>query len=322
MIDAERAEKATTTAEETIMLNEYQPGTAFPGKIGRTVEESTPAWPAPTRAPDGAPNVLFFVLDDVGYGQLSSFGGLVETPNIDRVAAQGLRYANMHTTALCSPTRSCILTGRNHHSNGVACIMELATGYPGYDGRMPFENGMLPEMLLEHGYNTFCLGKWHLSPSEENTAAGPFHRWPLGRGFERFYGFLGGETNQWYPDLTQDNAPVDAAAARRRRATTSARTWPTRRSRWSSTRTSTRPRSRSSCTTRPARRTPRTTCRRSGPTATRAAFDDGWDAYRETVFARQQELGLLPPTPSSRRATPTCRSGTRCPTTSGGCTPG
>jgi arylsulfatase A-like enzyme len=152
--------------------------------------------------------VLFFVLDDVGYGQLGCFGGLVETPNIDRVAASGLRYANMHTTALCSPTRSCILTGRNHHSNEVACIMELATGYPGYDGRMPSENGMPPEMPLEHGYNTFCLGKWHLSPSEESTPAGPRHRWPLGRGVERFYGFLGGETNQSYPDLIQDNGPI------------------------------------------------------------------------------------------------------------------
>jgi arylsulfatase A-like enzyme len=190
------------------MVTEYEQGSAFPGVVERTVDESTPAWPAPIRAREGAPNVLFFVLDDVGYGQLSSFGGLVDTPNIDRVAANGLRYANMHTTALCSPTRSSILTGRNHHSNGVACIMELATGYPGYDGRMPFENGMLSEMLRPHGYNTFCLGKWHLSPSEDNTAAGPFHRWPLGRGFERYYGFLGGETNQWYPDLTQDNASV------------------------------------------------------------------------------------------------------------------
>jgi arylsulfatase len=194
---------------EAMAVTEYQHGATFPGKIGRTVDESSPAWPAPLRAREGAPNVLFFILDDVGYGQLSCFGGLVETPNIDRVAASGLRYANMHTTALCSPTRACVLTGRNHHSSGVACIMELATGYPGYDGRMPFENGMLPEMLLEHGYNTFCLGKWHLSPAEENTAAGPFHRWPLGRGFERFYGFLGGETNQWYPDLTQDNRSVN-----------------------------------------------------------------------------------------------------------------
>jgi arylsulfatase A-like enzyme len=189
-------------------LVEYEQGTAFPGRIGRTIAESSPAWPRPLRAPAGAPNVVFLVLDDVGYGQLSTFGGLVRTPNIDRVASNGLRYTNMHTTALCSPTRSCILTGRNHHSNGVAAIMETATGFPGYDGRMPFQNGMLSEMLLESGYNTFCVGKWHLSPAEESTPAGPYHRWPLGRGFERFYGFLGGETNQWYPDLTYDNHSV------------------------------------------------------------------------------------------------------------------
>ena len=189
-------------------LVEYKPGSAFPGEIGRTVSESQPAWPEPNRAKEGSPNVIFFVLDDVGYGQMSAFGGLVNTPNINRLAQDGLRYANMHTTALCSPTRSCILTGRNHHSSGVAAIMETATGYPGYDGRMPFENGMLPEMLLEHGYNTFCVGKWHLSPAEESTPAGPFHRWPLGRGFERYYGFLGGETNQWFPDLTYDNHSV------------------------------------------------------------------------------------------------------------------
>jgi arylsulfatase A-like enzyme len=112
----------------------------------------------------------------------------LDTQNIDPVAESGVRYANVHTTALCSSTRSYILTGRNHHSNGMARIRGLATGYPGYDGRMPFENGMLPEMLRPNGYNAFCLGKWHLSPSEDNTAAGPFHRWSLGRGFERFYG--------------------------------------------------------------------------------------------------------------------------------------
>jgi arylsulfatase A-like enzyme len=186
-------------------LKEYKPGTAFPGMIGRTVADSSPAWPEPNRAKAGAPNVIFWVLDDVGYGQMSAFGGLVNTPTIDRLANKGLRYTNMHTTALCSPTRACILTGRNHHSNGLGCITEFATGYPGYDGRMPFENGMLSEMLLENGYNTFCVGKWHLNPSEEGTPAGPYHRWPLGRGFERFYGFLGGETNQWFPDLIYDN---------------------------------------------------------------------------------------------------------------------
>jgi arylsulfatase len=188
-------------------LVEYKPGTTFPGVIGRTVSESSPAWPEPLRAKEGAPNVIIFIIDDVGYGQMSAFGGLVNTPNIDRLVENGLRYTNMHTTALCSPTRSCVLTGRNHHSNGVAAIMETATGFPGYDGRMPFQNGMLSEMLLEHGYNTFSTGKWHLSPAEESTPAGPFH-WPLGRGFERYYGFLGGETNQWFPDLTYDNHSV------------------------------------------------------------------------------------------------------------------
>ena len=150
-------------------LTEYRPGTTFPGIIGRTVAESSPAWPEPVRAKEGAPNVIFFMLDDVGYGQMSAFGGLVNTPNIDRLAENGLRYTNIYTTAHCSPSRSCILTGRNHYSNGVACIMEMANGYPGYDGRMPFQNGMLPEILLEHGHNTFCTGKWHLAPAEEST---------------------------------------------------------------------------------------------------------------------------------------------------------
>jgi arylsulfatase A-like enzyme len=273
-------------------IEEYQSGNGFPGRIGRTVEESSPAWPAPARARDGAPNVLFCVLDDVGYGQLSSFGGLVETPNIDRVAAQGLRYANMHTTALCSPTRSCILTGRNHHSSGVACIMELATGYPGYDGRMPFENGMLPEMLLDQGYNTFCIGKWHLSPSEENTPAGPFHRWPLGRGFERYYGFLGGETNQWYPDLTQDNGPIAQSRT------------PAEGYHLSEDLTDNAIKlvldAHVNAPEKPffmyyapgAAHAPHHVPREWADRY-KGKFDAGWDAYRETVFARQQEIGLF-----------------------------
>ena len=236
---------------------------------------------------------MFVVLDDVGYGQLSCFGGLVETPNIDRVAASGLRYANMHTTALCSPTRASILTGRNHHSSGVACIMELATGYPGYDGRMPFENGMLPEMLVPAGYNTFCLGKWHLSPAEENTPAGPFHRWPLGRGFERFYGFLGGETNQWYPDLTLDNGPTrqpkgpedgyhlsedlaDQAIKMVLDAHVNA------------------PEKPFFMYYAPGAAHAPHHVRKEWADRYKGKFDGGWDAYRETVFANQQRIGLLP----------------------------
>ena len=191
-------------------LKTYKDGTPFTGVIGRTVEESSPAWPDIERPPAGAPNVIFFVLDDVGYGQLSNFGGLVETPVIDSLAKNGLRYTNMHTTALCSPSRGCIITGRNHHSLGLASITETSTGYPGYNGILPFDKGMLSEMLLQKGYNTFCVGKWHLSPPEHETAAGPYDRWPLGRGFERYYGFLGGDTNQWYPELVYDNHSVEA----------------------------------------------------------------------------------------------------------------
>ena len=190
----------------------YNGGEPFPGVIGRTSDESSPAWPTPPRAPEGTPNVLIFVLDDVGFGQLSCFGGLVETPVLDRFATNGLRYTNMHTTALCSPSRGAILTGRNHHSLGLGVIAELSTGYPGYNSVLPFDKGMLSEMLLPHGYNTFLVGKWHLSPPEHETPAGPYERWPLGRGFERFYGFLGGDTNQWFPDLVYDNHSVEQPA--------------------------------------------------------------------------------------------------------------
>ena len=272
---------------------EYPQGSDFPGAIGRTVEESSPAWPAPIRARDGAPNVVFLVLDDVGYGQLSCFGGMVETPNIDRIAASGLRYSNMHTTALCSPTRASILTGRNHHSSGVACIMELATGFPGYDGRMPFENGMVAEMLVPEGYNAFCVGKWHLSPSEENTPAGPFHRWPLGRGFERFYGFLGGETNQWYPDLTIDNGPARQPSMPEDGYHLS-EDLADQASRFVLDAHVNAPEKpfflyyAPGCGHAP-HHVPREWADRYA-----GRFDGGWDAYREATFARQQELGILP----------------------------
>src|SRR5919202_15138 len=142
-------------------LREYPEGTAFTGVIGRTVAESAPAWPAPTRARPGAPNVLFIVLDDVGFAQLGCFGADIETPTFDRLAAGGLRYRDFHTTALCTPSRACFMTGRNHHANGVGIIQEMATGYPGYNGSVPRENGFLSEILLREGYATFAVGKWH-----------------------------------------------------------------------------------------------------------------------------------------------------------------
>ncbi|MFC7229034.1 sulfatase-like hydrolase/transferase [Salinirubellus salinus] len=185
------------------------PRQEFHGRIGRTYDESEPWWPEQTRAPEDAPNVLTIVLDDVGFGQLGCYGGLVDTPNIDRLAENGLRYNNFHTTALCSPTRSCLLTGRNHHSNAMAGITEVSTGFPGYNGHIPHENGMISEMLVEQGYSTYALGKWHLTPAESTSAAGPYDQWPLGRGFERYYGFLGGDTDQYTPNLVHDNHQED-----------------------------------------------------------------------------------------------------------------
>jgi len=190
-------------------LKEYKKGRTFPGVIGRTYDQSKPAWPEPNRAKEGAPNVLFIVLDDTGFGHLGCYGSPIETPNINKLASEGLLYNNMHTTALCSPTRSCIFTGRNHHSNHVGCLTNGSTGYPGTDGYMPFENGSISEILLQNGYNTYCIGKWHLAPEETLSAAGPYDRWPLGRGFERFYGFLGGDTHQYYPELVRDNTQCE-----------------------------------------------------------------------------------------------------------------
>src|SRR5205085_1736909 len=183
----------------------------FTGIINMDIRDSVPDWGPyeQPRAPEDAPNVLYIVLDDVGFGALSCFGGLIETPNIDRIAQNGVRYIQWHTTALCSPTRSCLLTGRNHTTNGMACITECATGFPGSNGHIPFENATIAEMLVERGYNTYIVGKWHLCPEDEMNLAATKRNWPLGRGFERFYGFLGAETNQYYPDLVHDNHPVD-----------------------------------------------------------------------------------------------------------------
>ncbi len=183
----------------------------FKGKIGRTVSESTTDWPPLAVAPKGAPNVLFIVLDDVGFAALGCYGSpVIKTPHLDKLAKNGLRYNNFHTTALCSPTRSCLLTGRNHHANSMGCITEGSNGYPGYNGRIPLANGFLSEMLTPFGWSAFAIGKWHLTPNEDMNLACNRKWWPLGRGFDRFYGFLGGETDQWYPWLTYDNHFVKA----------------------------------------------------------------------------------------------------------------
>ena len=183
----------------------------FKGTIKLDARDSTPDWAPYLQpvAPAGAPNVLYIVLDDVGFSAMEPWGGMIETPNINRLAARGLTYTNWHTTALCSPTRSSLLTGRNHTTNGMACIAEATSGYPNANGHIPFECATIAEVLGERGWNTYMLGKWHLCPSDEMNLASTKRNWPIGRGFERYYGFLGGETNQWYPDLVYDNHPVE-----------------------------------------------------------------------------------------------------------------
>jgi arylsulfatase len=186
----------------------------YKGKIALDIRDSVPDWEpflAP-RAPEGAPNVLVIAWDDVGYGTMEPFGGPVEVPTMARIAGMGVRYANFHTTALCSPTRASLLTGRNATTNGMATIAEFSSGFPGISCRIPFENGFISEVLAEQGWSTYCVGKWHLTPGEELNMAAYKGRWPLGRGFERFYGFLGGESSSWYPDLVYDNHPIDAPA--------------------------------------------------------------------------------------------------------------
>ena len=183
----------------------------FSGVINVDIRDSEPDWSPfePPKAPDGAPSVVYIVLDDVGFSALGCYGGPVDTPNIDRLADDGVRYTQWHTTALCSPTRSCLLTGRNHTRNSMACITEAAIGFPNASGTIPPENGMLSEILGERGWNTYMVGKWHLCPDDEMNLAATRRNWPSGRGFERWYGFLGAETNQWYPDLVYDNHLVD-----------------------------------------------------------------------------------------------------------------
>jgi arylsulfatase len=274
-------------------LKEYEAGQAFSGVIGRTFDVSEPAWPAPNRAREGAPNVLFIVLDDTGFGHLGCYGSPIKTPHLDALASDGLRYNNMHTTALCSPSRSCILTGRNHHSNGLACITEGSTGYPGGNGYIPFENGMLSEILLQQGYNTYAIGKWHLTPAEATSAAGPYDRWPLGRGFERYFGFLGGDTHQYYPELVRDNSQTepektpeegyhltsDLVEKAKAMIADSKQVAPNK------------PFLMYFCTG--AMHAPHHVPKEWADKY-KGKFDAGWDAYREQVFEKQKKLGLVP----------------------------
>lgn len=185
----------------------------FLGKLGSTVHESTPWWPPAVRPRDGAPNVVVIVLDDVGFAQLGAYGAGIDTPNVNRLADGGLRYTNFHVTSLCSTTRACLLTGRNQHSVGVGFLSDFDTGFPAYRGAVSTQAATIAEMLGDSGYSTYAVGKWHLTPPSQMSPIGPFRQWPTQRGFDRYYGFLWGEDDQWAPELWYDQHRVDPPRA-------------------------------------------------------------------------------------------------------------
>jgi arylsulfatase A-like enzyme len=264
----------------------------FQGSIGRTIEESDPPeFPQPVRPPKGAPNIVFILIDDAGYGQFGTFGGQVPTPGLDSVANNGLRYTRFHTTALCSPTRAALLTGRNHHSTSNGVITEAATGYEGYTGIIGKNVGTIAEVLRQHGYATAWFGKNHNTPDWETSQAGPFDRWPSGLGFDYFYGFMGGDMDQWQPTLYENHELVprstdpnyiltvdlvDRAISWLRRTRSIAADKPFFL--YMST----------GATHAPHQVSPQYVEKYKGK------FDQGWDKYREEVFARQKELGVVP----------------------------
>ena len=184
------------------------PDPKFGGVIKEKASESTPWWPPRVVPPKGAPNVLLIMTDDSGFGAPSTFGGGVPTPALDRIANAGLRYTNFHSTSLCSPTRAAIITGRNHHSVGFGVVGEIATGFPGYDSIIPIEKGTIGEILKANGYATSWFGKDHNTPFYQATQAGPFEQWPNGMGFEYFYGFVGGDASQWQPNLFRNTTAI------------------------------------------------------------------------------------------------------------------
>ncbi|HEV7158820.1 MAG TPA: arylsulfatase [Caulobacteraceae bacterium] len=264
----------------------------FDGVIGRTIAQSEPSWPA-VRQAKGAPNVVLVVLDDTGFAHLGCYGSTLATPNIDRLAAEGLRYSGFHTTALCSSSRACLLTGRNHHAVGVRAISNFDTGFPNMRGAVTPRAATLAEMLRGAGYATFAAGKWHLAPMAECTAAGPFDNWPLRKGFDGFYGFLQGETDQFHPELTRDNhfvgQPKSATDGYHVSEDITERSMAFVRDQVSL------------MPERPfflylafgAMHAPH-----QAPAAFlnrwRGAFDEGWDVARERWFERQKAMGLIP----------------------------
>src|SRR5262245_55600230 len=244
-------------------------------------------------APKGAPNVVVVLIDDIGFGQSSAFGGPCRMPTLDKLAAQGLRYNNFHTTSLCSPTRVALLTGRNHHVNNAGAIMELATGFPGNTGIRPASVAPLAEMMRLNGYSTAAFGKYHETPPWEVSVSGPYDRWPTHSGFDKFYGFIGGETNQWAPAIYDGTIRVEHAQSPDYHFTVD---MTDQAIGWIQAQQSLTPDKPffvyfATGATHAPHHVPKAYIDRY-----QGQFDRGWDALREETFARQKKLGVIPPT--------------------------
>jgi arylsulfatase len=269
---------------------QYSPASAFEGKIGKTLDESEEYRALKKQAPQGAPNVVFFLIDDAGYGTSSSFGGLMETPTLDSLANNGLRYTNFHSTGVSSPTRAALLTGRNHHSVHMGTLNYSSLGFPGYDAVMPPDKATIAEVLRENNYNSFAVGKWHVTPLDEISSNGPFDRWAVGRGFDHFYGYQLGHTDQYHPNLYEDIRAIDIEPNTTHLTTLLA----DKAINYIANQKSNAPE-------KPfflyfatgAIHSPHQVDKKWSDLY-RGKFDKGWDWYREEVFRRQKKLGVIP----------------------------
>jgi arylsulfatase len=262
----------------------------FKGVIGKTLADSKESWTIPVKPPQGAPNVIWIMLDDVGFGASATFGGVIRTPYFDTLASKGLRYTNFHTTGICAPSRAALLTGRNHHyvHMGGFAHTSLAAGFPGYDGRIPSDKGTIAEILRESGYNTFAVGKFGITPDEDGTDAGPFDRWPSGKGFDHFFGFLGSQTDQYKPDLVEDNAHVKPDGRHlNEQITDKAISYLTRQQKVA-------PGKPFFLYYAPGATHAPHQVAKEWSDEYKGKFDGGWDVFREQVFANQKKLGIIP----------------------------
>jgi arylsulfatase A-like enzyme len=262
----------------------------YQGVVGRTLAESKEWWPKPVTAPAGAPNVVWILIDDAGFGASATFGGLIDTPTFDALANGGLRYTNFHTSAICAPTRAALLTGRNSssvHEAGFSHVSASA-GFPGWDGRIPSTAGTIAEILRTNGYSTFAVGKYGLTPDEEASDLGPFDRWPTGKGFDHFFGFLGSQTDQYKPDLVEDQAHVTPDGRHLNDQITDKAIFYIDREKKID------PQKPFFLYYAPGATHAPHQVDKYWSDKYKGKFDSGWDAYRAEVFERQKKLGVIP----------------------------